>query len=248
MNTTSPRRSSRLRRRGQSSLPTFGTNATASAMPNTITNRDEENLVSACTGTWPQSGNSENGSSALVPWLRIINATARPRAKSIASIRPLAGAPAAIGGRGPAAAGAAEASRASSMGGMRDLLQKTVRSGRCPDRCAGPVSRPPDKNSVNAVLLPSLPVFTTCKQSMQTNHLPSGGRVFRGLARTLLGLLLVLPFAAAARQDPPPELVGIEAFVERGMRDWGIPGLAVSVVKDDELVWARGFGVRRLGQ
>ena len=32
------------------------------------------------------------------------------------------------------------------------------------------------------------------------------------------------------------------------MRDWGIPGLAIAVVKDDAPIWARGFGVRRLGE
>ena len=67
---------------------------------------------------------------------------------------------------------------------------------------------------------------------------------FRAL---LLATLLALPLAAAAQEQPPAELEGIEAFIEQGMRDWGIPGLAVSVVKDDELVWGRGFGVRRLG-
>lgn len=68
-----------------------------------------------------------------------------------------------------------------------------------------------------------------------------------GAGRLLLALLIGLPLAAAAQTQPPAELEGIEAFVEHGMRDWGIPGLAVSVVKDDRLVWARGFGVRRLG-
>ncbi|AOH35888.1 serine hydrolase [Luteimonas sp. JM171] len=62
----------------------------------------------------------------------------------------------------------------------------------------------------------------------------------------LLAALLAVPFAAA-QERPPAELEGIERFVEQGMRDWAIPGLAISVVKDDELVWARGFGVRRLG-
>src|SRR5690625_233047 len=62
----------------------------------------------------------------------------------------------------------------------------------------------------------------------------------------LLAALLAVPFAAA-HERPTAELEGIERFVEQGMRDWAIPGLAISVVKDDELVWARGFGVRRLG-
>ena len=65
--TTTPRQSSRLRRCGQSGAPVLGTKATARAMPNTITNNDEENLVIACTGTWPQSGNWSYGSRPLVP-------------------------------------------------------------------------------------------------------------------------------------------------------------------------------------
>lgn len=76
---------------------------------------------------------------------------------------------------------------------------------------------------------------------------PTARRRIPGAASALLALLLALPSAVTAQADPPPELGGIDAFVERGMRDWGIPGLAVSVVKDDALVWARGFGVRRLG-
>src|SRR5690348_16900153 len=31
------------------------------------------------------------------------------------------------------------------------------------------------------------------------------------------------------------------------MADWKVPGLAIAVVKDDKVVWARGFGLRRLG-
>ncbi|TVP76168.1 MAG: serine hydrolase [Gemmatimonadales bacterium] len=57
----------------------------------------------------------------------------------------------------------------------------------------------------------------------------------------------VLPDTVAGQQAPPPELEGIEAFIEAGMEEWGIPGLGVAVVRDDEVVWARGFGVQRLG-
>ena len=71
--------------------------------------------------------------------------------------------------------------------------------------------------------------------------------LFHRARRGLAALLLALPLAAVAQTQAPAELEGIEVFVEQGMRDWGIPGLAVSVVKDDELAWARGFGVRRLG-
>lgn len=42
-------------------------------------------------------------------------------------------------------------------------------------------------------------------------------------------------------------LADLPAFMERGMDDWGIPGMAVAVVRDGELVYSRGFGLRKLG-
>jgi CubicO group peptidase (beta-lactamase class C family) len=53
---------------------------------------------------------------------------------------------------------------------------------------------------------------------------------------------------AAAQQAPPAELAGIDVWIEQEMRRWQIPGLAIAVVKDDSVVYARGFGVRRLGE
>ncbi len=44
------------------------------------------------------------------------------------------------------------------------------------------------------------------------------------------------------------KLDGLEDFIERGMSDWGIPGMGVSIVKDDEIVYAEGFGVKKLGE
>lgn len=65
---------------------------------------------------------------------------------------------------------------------------------------------------------------------------------------TLAAALLVIPTAAVhlpAQQGP---LDGLAAYVEQGMRDWEIPGMAVAVVKDDSVVFARGFGTRTLGR
>jgi CubicO group peptidase (beta-lactamase class C family) len=50
----------------------------------------------------------------------------------------------------------------------------------------------------------------------------------------------VMPLAASA-QAPP--LAGLDEFIERGMADWGIPGLALVVVRNDEVIMARGYGV-----
>lgn len=46
-------------------------------------------------------------------------------------------------------------------------------------------------------------------------------------------------------QDAP--LAGLDAVVERVLRDWEAPGIAVAVVKDDRVVLERGYGLRQLG-
>jgi CubicO group peptidase (beta-lactamase class C family) len=47
------------------------------------------------------------------------------------------------------------------------------------------------------------------------------------------------------QNEPPGDL---DAYIETGMNDWRIPGLAIAVVKDDETVYAEGFGVRKLDE
>jgi CubicO group peptidase (beta-lactamase class C family) len=64
-------------------------------------------------------------------------------------------------------------------------------------------------------------------------------------AALLLAALAALAAPAAAQPAP---LSGLDAWIEAEMQRWQIPGLAVAVVKDDSVVYARGFGVRRLGE
>ncbi len=60
-------------------------------------------------------------------------------------------------------------------------------------------------------------------------------------------LLLSAALAAqpAGRPAPPP---GVDQWVERAMRTFEVPGLALAIVKDDEVVLAKGYGVRKLGE
>lgn len=62
-------------------------------------------------------------------------------------------------------------------------------------------------------------------------------------ALTLLALLLV-PRVAQAQAAP---LTGLDAYVEAAMRDWSVPGLAISVVRNDSVIFARGYGTTELG-
>jgi CubicO group peptidase (beta-lactamase class C family) len=62
----------------------------------------------------------------------------------------------------------------------------------------------------------------------------------------LAALLLAIPFAAGAQRRDP--LAGFDAYAEQARKDWRVPGMAVVVVKDDAVVFAKGFGVRELGK
>jgi CubicO group peptidase (beta-lactamase class C family) len=75
------------------------------------------------------------------------------------------------------------------------------------------------------------------------------GPAFVTLPRVVagLGLLLLLldsgPFAHA--QEAP--LQGFDDYVQQALADWSVPGLAMAIVKDDAVVFTKGYGVRTLG-
>lgn len=53
------------------------------------------------------------------------------------------------------------------------------------------------------------------------------------------------PTRAATRGAP---LDGLDQYIERAMKEWHVPGLAIAIVKDDSVVYAKGFGVREVGK
>jgi CubicO group peptidase (beta-lactamase class C family) len=62
-------------------------------------------------------------------------------------------------------------------------------------------------------------------------------------------LLLALPGAAAAQTDTIADpLAGFDAYVSQAVADWEVPGLAIAVIKDDSIVFMKGYGVRELGK
>lgn len=68
----------------------------------------------------------------------------------------------------------------------------------------------------------------------------------------LLGVLFVFFLggghpAARAQPAPPGTLDQLDAYFQEARRTWGVPGLAVAIVKDDSVVFAKGYGVRKAG-
>ncbi|MCG6956378.1 MAG: serine hydrolase [Gemmatimonadetes bacterium] len=80
---------------------------------------------------------------------------------------------------------------------------------------------------------------------MLTPRIAPTRRPHDGRLETLLGTLAALIVASAAplhaQSDP---LQGFDGYVQKAVTDWGATGLAVAVVKDGELLFTKGYGVR----
>jgi CubicO group peptidase (beta-lactamase class C family) len=71
-------------------------------------------------------------------------------------------------------------------------------------------------------------------------------RSFRSLA-ALLTATVASAFSPALAHAQN-QLAGLDSYIESAMKDWKIPGLAVGIVKNDSVVYLKGFGVRTLGR
>jgi len=45
-----------------------------------------------------------------------------------------------------------------------------------------------------------------------------------------------------------PDLQKLETYIQKCMTDWEIPGMAVGIIKNDSLIFAKGFGVREINK
>jgi CubicO group peptidase (beta-lactamase class C family) len=67
----------------------------------------------------------------------------------------------------------------------------------------------------------------------------------QGAAAPLTAQRAVAPNTAQQAADP---LDGFDAYVERVLKTFDVPGASVAIVKDGRIVLAKGYGVKRLGQ
>lgn len=61
-------------------------------------------------------------------------------------------------------------------------------------------------------------------------------------------LSLAVGLLAGWTTSAQPSLVtdSLEAYIRQGMQDWDVPALAVVIVRDGQVVWRKGYGVRDL--
>ncbi len=60
-------------------------------------------------------------------------------------------------------------------------------------------------------------------------------------------LLLIMLVNGPHARGQESALNGFDDYVNQALRDWEVPGLAIAIVKNDRVVWAKGYGVRKLG-
>src|ERR1700753_3903180 len=79
------------------------------------------------------------------------------------------------------------------------------------------------------------------------------------MTRTLVSAALLLAFShvtlapdapatAATAATAPAPVFNLDADVERALKTFDIPGIAIAIVKDGKVVAAKGYGVRQRGQ
>lgn len=72
-----------------------------------------------------------------------------------------------------------------------------------------------------------------------------------GMTRSILVFftaLLIVSLPAPVLEAQTSTLAGLDDWIEAERERWGIPGLAVAVVQGDEVIYSRGFGVKKLGE
>jgi CubicO group peptidase (beta-lactamase class C family) len=79
--------------------------------------------------------------------------------------------------------------------------------------------------------------------------MPRPRPVLFGLALCLLVLAGALARSGDERDNPAGKgpFAGLDDYVNKALKEWEVPGLALAVVKDDAVVLAKGYGVRKLG-
>jgi CubicO group peptidase (beta-lactamase class C family) len=62
-----------------------------------------------------------------------------------------------------------------------------------------------------------------------------------------LFLYFVLPLSAQKASDCL-DLNGLDKYIRKSMEEWKIPGLSIAIVKNDTIIFSRGFGVRDINK
>lgn len=60
----------------------------------------------------------------------------------------------------------------------------------------------------------------------------------------VISVLLSLPAMAQKKTD----LKSLDAYLAKALKDWNVPGMAIAIVKDDSVIFSKGYGTRTVGK
>ena len=63
----------------------------------------------------------------------------------------------------------------------------------------------------------------------------------------ILSFIVIAASAQNKKQNLQNNLTAFDSYVQKAMQTWQVPGLAVAIVKDNEIVFSKGYGVREVG-
>lgn len=69
--------------------------------------------------------------------------------------------------------------------------------------------------------------------------------------RSIIRLTIVTLFLSAGSlvtQSQNPPFQGFDEYVNKAIKDWDVPGMAIAVIKDDKIVYTKGYGLREMGK
>ncbi len=71
---------------------------------------------------------------------------------------------------------------------------------------------------------------------------------FFAVTAIVAALVSSLPAAEVKVPDPARRLEGFDAYMQKVVKDWNVPGIGVAVIAKDKVIFAKGFGYRDYGQ
>lgn len=57
-----------------------------------------------------------------------------------------------------------------------------------------------------------------------------------------------LPVTSNANEQPSEKIAALDKAISKAVAEWNVPGLSVAIVKDGQVLLAKGYGVRELGK
>ena len=64
--------------------------------------------------------------------------------------------------------------------------------------------------------------------------------------KKLLTIACLLAWQVVFAQTPSFVKDSIDAYIQKGLKDWDVPGLAIVVVKDGQVVLMKGYGIKNI--